>query len=163
MIKLLQVLILVLMMQGVLVIPAAAQSKPLAKPGKDTAMGPLKLFPKLGPFGDSSKVLVSVAKQLVHTPLKVIDNKGGTYQVVAFTFAWRKKDSTDNLKTGASSIIFTYNATSILGTDTIPATWQQELKAFMQPKEEILFDEILVQHLKTKKLIKGPSLRLLLL
>jgi len=140
--------------------PSIAQSNaPKPKIAKDTSAP--KLLVKFGPYTDSSKTIVSAMKQLLKNELKVTDNKGGVYTIISFQFAWRKKDITDDFKTGVPKTIFLYNETSITGDAHIPASWQKELQANLQSKEELFFDEILAQNVKTKKLVKPNSLRLL--
>ena len=133
----------------------------VAKPkvAKDTSAP--KLVVKFGPYTDSSKTIISAMKQLLKNELKVTDSKGNAYTIVKFNFAWRKKDITDDFKTGIPKIIFIYNEISVDSDAHIPASWQKELQASLQSKEELFFDEILVQNTKTKKLVKAPSLRLL--
>ena len=135
--------------------PGTAKSKTV----KDTAAP--RLIVKFGPYTDSSKTLVSAMKQLLKNELKVTDTKGGTYNVVAFKFAWRKKDITDDFKTGVPKTIFLYNETTIVGDSHIPASWQKELQENLQSKEELFFDEILAQNIKTKRLLKPASLRII--
>ena len=139
---------------------ASAQTN-VAKPkvGKDTSAP--KLIVRFGPYSDSAKTVASAMKQLLKNELKVTDIKGGIYTVVKFSFAWRKKDITDDFKTGVPKTVFLYNETTVVGDSHIPAAWQKELQANLQSKEEIFFDEILVQNTKTKRLVKVPSLRLL--
>jgi hypothetical protein len=134
----------------------------VAKPKvvKDTSAP--KLVVKFGPYADSSKTVVSAMKQLLKNELKVTDNKGGIYSIVKFNFAWRKKDVTDDFKTGIPKTIFLYNETSVVGDAHIPDSWQKELQQNLQSKEELFFDEILAQNTKTKQLVKPGSLRLLI-
>ncbi|MES2647198.1 MAG: hypothetical protein V4717_10005 [Bacteroidota bacterium] len=131
------------------------------KPVKDTIQP--KLIVQFGPYKDSSKTLVPAAKQILKNELKITDAKGGIYKVVKFSFAWRRKDLTDDFKTGIPRTIFIYNETSVMGDAHIPASWQKELQGALQSKEELYFYDILAQHSKTKKLVKPASLRLLIL
>jgi hypothetical protein len=131
------------------------------KPVNDTVQP--KLIVQFGPYKDSSKTLVPAMKQILKNELKITDAKGGMYKVVKFSFAWRKKDITDDFKTGIPRSIYVYNETSITGDAHIPPSWQKELQGALQSKEELYFYEILAQNIKTKKLVKPASLRLLIL
>ncbi|CAN5451673.1 hypothetical protein BH10BAC3_BH10BAC3_36900 [soil metagenome] len=131
------------------------------KPKIDTTAP--KLVIKFGPYGDSSKTLVSAMKQLLKTELKVTDTKGGTYNIISFDFAWRRKDFTDDFKTGIPKTIFIYNETTVRGDSHIPINWQKELQPNMQSQEELFFYNILAQNAKTKRLIKPAPLRLIIL
>ncbi len=132
--------------------PAAAKT-PVAKP--------LKLTVKFGPYSDSSKAFAPDVKLAVKVAsLKITDNNGGTWTVISYRLGWRKKDTNDDYKTGKSKTVYIFNAVEVDNNPKIPEGWQKELQASLQPTEQLLFEEILVQDVKTKKTIKAPSLRI---
>lgn len=137
-----------------------SQVKPTTKPATDTAK--IKLVPKFGAYGDSSKTTVAALKQLLKTQLTVADAKGNTWNVIAFSFAWRQKNVIND-KTGALKTVFLYNETKIVGDNHIPDAWQKEIQESLQSQEEILFDDILAQNIKTKKISKVAPLRIMVL
>ena len=134
-----------------------------AKPKPKTDTSAPGLVVKFGPYTDSSKTIVSAMKQLLKTELKVTDSKGGVYNIVSFDFAWRRKDFTDDFKTGIPKTIFIYNETNVKGDAHIPINWQKELLTSMQSQEELYFYNILAQNAKTKRLFKPAPLRLMIL
>jgi len=135
----------------------AAKSKPV----KDTTAS--KLVIKFGPYADSSKVPAGVIKQIIKSDLKITDNKGVVYTIIGFSFSWKRKDITDNFKTGTPKTIFLYNSVDVKADTHVPASWQEEIKENVQAKEELRFDEILAQNPKTKKLYKPAPLTLFVL
>ena len=98
------------------------------------------------------------------TGLGVQDSTTGTdLQVVSFRFGWRKKEASDDIKTGKRKIIANFQAVDVYDSPRIPEAWQAEMKEYVQTKEELLFEAIIVQHPKTKKLYQAPPLFLKLL
>jgi hypothetical protein len=125
------------------------------KPVKDTVAPKLQV--KFGPYADSAKVPASVIKQIIKSELKITDTKGTVYNLIGFSFSWKRKDITDDFKTGIPKTIYLYNSVDVKSDSHIPASWQDEIKGNVQAKEELRFDEILVQSVKTKTLYKtGP-------
>jgi hypothetical protein len=137
----------------------ATAAKP--KPVKDTSAP--KLLVKFGPYADSSKVPAGVVKQIIKSELKITDAKGSAYTLIGFSFSWKRKDITDDFKTGVPKTIFLYNSVDVKSDTHIPASWQEEIKENVQAKEELRFDEILVQNAKTKKLYKTNPVTLFVL
>jgi hypothetical protein len=131
------------------------------KPVKDTSAP--KLMVRFGPYADSAKVPASVIKQIIKSELKITDSKGSAYTLIGFSFSWKRKDMTDDFKTGVPKTVFLYNSVDIKSDPHIPASWQEEIKENVQAKEEFRFDEILVQSTKTKKLYKTSPVTLFVL
>ena len=146
----------------VLALTAAGQVTTVKpKPAKDTAAP--RMVVKFGPYADSAKVPASTIKQIIKSELKITDVKGSVYNVIAYSLWWKRRDITDDFKTGVPKTIYLYNSVDVKADPHVPLTWQDEIKGNLQSKEELRFDEILVQNVKTKKLYKTNSLTLFIL
>lgn len=145
------------------IISVVGFAQPPAKPAavKAPVAKPIKLTVKFGPYSDSSKAFAPDVKLAVKVAtLKITDNNGGTWTVISYRLGWRKKDTNDDYKTGKSKTVYIFNATEVNNDPKVPEGWQKELQASLQPTEQLLFEEILVQDAKTKKTIKAPPLRI---
>lgn len=163
---LLMFLIAVLGATGLAQTKPAAKAKPATATPKltaaDTAMP--KMLVRFGPYKKGMPVLISDWKQVLNAELKVTDTATGTsMQVVSFRFGWRKKEASDDIKTGKRKIIANFQAVDVYDSPRIPEAWQAEMKENVQTKEELMFEAIIVQHPKTKKLYQAPPLFLKLL
>lgn len=149
-----------------------AQTKPATKPkpaaaipkltAADTAMPKMQV--RFGPYKHGMQVLISDWKLALNAPLVVTDTATGTaLQVVSFRFGWRKKEFSDDIKTGKRKIIANFQAVDVYDSPRIPEAWQAEMKEYVQSKEELMFEAIIVQHPKTKKFYQAPPLFLKLL
>ncbi len=114
---------------------------------------------KFGPYKLGMVVLAEDLKRLVNAELKVTDSLGVVWQPVTFRLGWRKRDYSDDIKTGKRKVGYFFNATEVLNSSKIPASWQQEMSEMLQPGEEVMFEEIIVQHPKTKKMMQAPTLQ----
>lgn len=139
-----------------------AQTGPVVKKAMADTTAPT-LTVKFGPYADSAKVPSNVIKQIIKGELKVADAKGIAYHIIGFSFSWKRKDITDDFKTGVPKTIYLYNSVDIKADTHVPAAWQTEITNNVQPKEEFRFDEILVQSPRTKRLYKTGTLTLFVL
>jgi ABC-type hemin transport system ATPase subunit len=134
---------------------ANKQQPPKAK--VDTSQKRVVLRAVLGPYGNGSTVFVTDLKVLIGGELKVVDSISGTaWKVVRYRLGWRRKEMTDDYRTGKKKIMFNFTATDVFDTGKIPVAWQNEMKANMQATEEISFESIYVQHPVTKKTMECP-------
>jgi hypothetical protein len=132
-------------------------NKQASKPKADSTQKRVVLKAKFGPFGQGSDVLVSDFKVIVGGELKVVDSLSGTaWKVVRYRLGWRRKEMTDDYRTGKKKIMFNFTATDVFDTGKIPVAWQNEMKANLQATEEISFESIYVQHPVTKKTMECP-------
>lgn len=139
---------------------ALSQStKQSSKSKADTTQKRVVLKAKFGPFGKGSDVLVSDFKVIVGGELKVVDSLSGTaWKVVKYRLGWRKKEMSDDYRTGKKKILFNYTATDVYESNRIPTAWQNEMKANIQATEEVSFESIFVQHPVSKKMMECPPI-----
>lgn len=160
-------LILATMLLTALLLPAGsalAQTKPpVAKPKPaipliDT-LKPLRLQPQFGIWkATNSTAFVADFKKALALELKVKDSASGVlFAVQGFRLGWRKKEASDDYKTGRRKVITTFNAVQVDGAK-LPEAWQKEMNDALQATEEVLFEQIMVLHPVTKRLYMAPSL-----
>ena len=129
---------------------------------KPVAVKPLKLTTKFAAYTDSSKPFLTDFKQILKADLKVTDNNGGTWTIVTYRLGWRRKEVNDDYKTGQRKTIFQFYAKTVDNSSKIPPEWQKEMSETLQTGEHLLFEEIIVQDPKTKKMMQAPALHLLM-
>lgn len=119
---------------------------------------PIVLIAKLGPFDGKNISLLADVKKAVKLNVSVTDSATGTkWNLIRFRLSWKQKDVTQDINSGATKNIFTYNSVTILQNATIPVAWQKELEDNLQSGEEILIEEILAQDPQTKKVREVKS------
>lgn len=133
--------------------------KQAPKPKADTTSKRIVLKAKFGPFGHGSDVFVTDFKVMAGGELKVVDSVSGTqWKVVRYRLGWRKREASDDYRTGKKKLIYNFVATEVYDSNKIPSAWQNEMKANLQPTEEVSFETIYVQHPVTKKIMECPPL-----
>ncbi|HSC52169.1 MAG TPA: hypothetical protein VLC98_01010 [Phnomibacter sp.] len=139
---------------------ATAATAQTAKPsGKTVAAKPVSFLVKFGPYKDKMPIVLSDLKVALNTDLKVTDSATGqAYEIISFRFGWRKKESSDDYKTGKKKIITSFNAVEVYNNSRIPEGWQAELKESAKASDELLFEDIYVQNPVTKKMYQAPSI-----
>jgi hypothetical protein len=130
-------------------------------PKKDTVKAYPKFVSSFGPL-KTGKVLTIDFKKILTSELKVKDQKNKQYVILSFTLSWYKNVISDNTKTGKKVTIKEYNGTYVAGAK-IPQAWIDEIKEFAQSKEEIQFETIMVQDVKTKVKYLAPKIIVTLL
>jgi hypothetical protein len=137
--------------------PPVARPKP-AIPLIDT-LKPLHLQPQFGIWkATNSTAFLADFKKALALELKVKDSASGVFFAVqGFRLGWRKKEASDDYKTGRRKVITTFNAVQVEGAK-MPEAWQKEMNDALQPTEEVLFEQIMVLHPVTKRLYLAPSL-----
>ncbi len=142
------------------------QTKPLkpvspASPS-DTAKI-IYLKAKLGPMTGSAPVLVNDFLKLQNSDLIIQDQYGTEWKVIAFRFAWNRKEVNDDWKTGKSKTIMSYNATEVTDSTKIPIPWQNEIKLNLQAGEQIMFEQIIAENKKTGRKRFAPDFQITLI
>lgn len=138
----------------------AQGNKPPSKSKVDSTKR-VVLQAKFGPFANGSDVLAGDFKVIAGGELKVIDSTSGTaWTVVKFRLGWRRRELSDDIKTGKKKVIYNFNATDVYDSNKIPLAWQNEMKTNIQPTEEVLFESIYVQHPTTKRMMECPPITL---
>lgn len=141
----------------VLALNAHAQS---TKPASKTeAVKPVVFLVKFGPYKNNMPIILTDLKRALNTELKVTDSATGqAFDVISFRFGWRKKEPSDDYKTGKKKIITSFNAVDVYNKTRIPEAWQLELGESAKSTDELLFEAIYVQHPVSKKMYQVPSL-----
>lgn len=127
------------------------------KAGADTVKA-VKFTVAFGPYKKDMKPFVSDFKRILNGDLKVTDQTGTAWTVVNYRLGWRRREFNDDARTGKRKIVYLYNGKEVYNSAKIPADWQSEINEFLQATEEVMFEEIIVQHPKTKKMMLAPSL-----
>lgn len=118
-----------------------------------TAVKPVVLKLKLGPFDGKTKALLADAKKALKLEVTVTDSATGEkWTLIRFRLGWKQKDFSDNPDTGEHKPIYTYNAVTVRESAKIPEAWQKEMTDNLKAGEQILIEEVLAQDPKNKKL-----------
>lgn len=142
-----------------------AQAKLPAKAAVKDSAQRIQLSVKYGPYANEAKAFVTdLVKLLPAAELRITDNKGNAWTVISYRLGYRKKEVSDDYKTGKRKTVFTFNAATITnGKTKLPESWQKELTESLQASEEILFENVIVQNIKTKKMMLAPALKILVI
>ena len=143
--------------------PKPMQQPPTAEPKKLSAADSAVLTPKYGSLTNESKVFLSTFKQVLNLELKAVDKKQVVYTVVSYRLGWRKKEMSDDWRTGKKKPVYTFSAVEVNNSAKIPAAWQKEMAEMLQAGDEIYFEEILAQQTKGGPVFKSKALKLKLL
>lgn len=133
--------------------PSCAQAK------KDTAKSAKPLFTaSLGFYSGTAKALSSDVKRLmtVNPIVKVKDAKGMEYKVVAFEVTWKRKELSDDIKSGKPRTVF-YMVGADIKTNQLPEMFRQQISTGLQAGEEVMLSNILYIDPKTKTNYKAGN------
>lgn len=101
------------------------------------------VLPSFGPYYDQMSADLSDLKKLLKSPLKVRDTANDlSFEIIRFRLGWRRKEPSDDIRTGRRKIITTFQAVEIEGTPYLPAAWQKELAESMQRGEHLMYEDI---------------------
>ena len=129
---------------------------PASTSKKDT----LVLTAKYGSYINNSKAFVSDMKKLLNLELKVTDNMQNDYAIFSCRLGWRRKEMSDDWRTGKKKTVMSFNAIEINNSGKIPASWQMEMAENLKAGEEIMFEEILAQNKKTNRVVKVAPIKI---
>jgi hypothetical protein len=108
-----------------------------------------KLMTMLGQYKDSVQLNKEGVAEIIHLPLRIIDNKKVVYSIAAYQVAYKRIAYYEDEKTG--KVVQTSSLASQRFTETpISSTWSKIIKEDVQPGEEILFFDIIVKDPKGK-------------
>jgi len=158
-------LILFIALSGVALM-GMTQAKPVKpvqpKSPSDTAKV-IYLKAKLGPINGATPILLKDFQKFINSDLTVADQFGTPWKVIAFRFAWNRKEINDDWKTGKRKATMTYNATEVTDSTKIPMAWQNEMKLNLQAGEKIMFEQIIAEHKKTGRKRFAPDFQITLI
>ena len=151
-----------LFLSALLLVPAlfyAQTGVKIIKSKTDTGAIKPKIVPSLGPWIDGSKAFAADVKKLLalNPQLSLKDEKGFPYKVLSYELTWKKKDISDDIRTGKQKTVFYYVGGTIEG-NLVPDSWKEEISNFIQKGEELSFNTILYFDPKRKVTVKAPSL-----
>ncbi|MEO7313239.1 MAG: hypothetical protein ABIX01_22830 [Chitinophagaceae bacterium] len=151
-----------MLLAAMLLLSIAGFAQPRQKPAPakpDTSKGRLKLIPYFGAYTDGSKAFATDLKRLlgVNPQLKLKDEKGAVYTVVSFEITWKKKDVSDDVRTGKPKTVYYFVGGDITGNN-LTDSWREEISNFVQKGEEITFSTILYYDPRRKLNTRAPSL-----
>ncbi len=142
--------------------PAKTTAKPTAKPTQpaikpDTVNVPTFTV-RFGPYNGINPAPVDDIKKVIGGELSITDQQGQKWTPVAWRFIWNRKEINDDWKTGKRKTVMSYNIVELDSTNTLPKGWQDELKEFIQAKEEIIFERIIIEHPGSKRKMAAKDL-----
>ena len=105
----------------------------------------------VGIYSGTAKALNSDVKRLmtVNPVVKVKDSKGTEYKVVAFEVTWKRKEISEDLKSGKPKVVF-YMVGADVKTNQLPDMLRQQISSNLQAGEEIMLTNILYTDPKKK-------------
>lgn len=126
-------------------IMATTFSSVFAQVKKDTAKVVKPVFTaSMGMYNGTAKALTADVKKLVaaNPVIKVKDAKGVEYKVTAFEATWKRKEQSDDIKTGKQKTVFYMVGTDVRGNQ-LPDILRQQIGTGLQAGEEIMLNNIL--------------------
>ena len=105
----------------------------------------------LGFYTGAMKALSSDVKRLMTTNpvVKVKDAKGAEYKVVSFEVTWKRKEISDDIKSGKPKVVY-YMVGADVKTNQLPEIFRQQIGTDVQPGEEVMLSNILYNDPKKK-------------
>jgi hypothetical protein len=140
----------------------ATPAKTTTKPAPPTIMPDTIQVPnfvvRFGPYNGASPAPTDDIKRAVSGELTIMDQRGQKWTPVAWRFIWNRKEVNDDWKTGKRKTMMTYNIVEIDSSNKLPESWQNELRDFIQPGEEIIFERIIIEHPGSKRRMAAKDL-----
>lgn len=125
----------------------------------DSTKSKTKVNASFGPYQNGSKAFAADIKKLLATnpELKVKDEKGNVCQVVSFEILWKKKDMSEDIRTGNQKTVY-YFVGATIKAKQLPDNWKEEITNYIQKGEEISFNTIIYIDPQKKNNMRAPSL-----
>jgi hypothetical protein len=148
----------------ILLVFAACQLLPAqvpSKPGtivKVTKFRPPQVQTYLGRNVNGASVTIEEADQLINLPLKITDDKNGSYTISSYQFLYKKKSVIENEQTGKKEVVFTTVADHFKSSP-LPDIWKNNLAGHFQKGEELYYFDILVTDKLNRKFF-APELKI---
>jgi len=144
--------------------PQKPVAKPVAKPAvpvvlPDTVKVP-KFTVRFGPYNGATPAPVEDMKKVLGTGITVTDQQGQKWTPLTWMFVWNKQEQSNDIKTGRTKNILTYNAVQVDSTGVLPATWQNEIRDYLKSGEEFVLERIIIEHPGSKRKMMAPDLRI---
>jgi hypothetical protein len=130
-----------------------AQTKPVAKYKVPT------LFTQLGGLRDSVNITVQEAENIIGQPLKIYDDKKGTYTISSYQFLYRKRGVTENEETGKVTPI-TSIVSNRFKVTPLPDTWTNQVKEQVKSGEELFFFDVIAKDAQGR-IMYAPNLKIM--
>jgi hypothetical protein len=139
----------------------ATQKKPVATPAvpaikPDTVKVP-RFTVRFGPYTSTAPAPLDDLKKVLGTGITVTDQQGQQWTPLAWRFVWNRIEQSNDIRTGKQKTISTYNAVEIDSTGVLPASWQKEIKEFLQKGEELMIERIIIEHPGSKRKMMAPD------
>jgi len=141
--------------------------KPVAKPAvpvilPDTVKVP-KFTVRFGPYNGATPAPVEDIKKVLATGITITDQQGQKWTPLTWMFVWNKQEQSNDIKTGRTKNILTYNAVQVDSSGVLPPTWQNEIKEYLKSGEEFVIERMIIEHPGSKRKMMAPELRIKLL
>ncbi len=130
-----------------------------AQPKTDTAKNAKPVFTSyLGPYS-VGKALNSDIKRLMsmNPVIKVKDTKGNEYKVISYEVTWKRKEMSDDFKTGKPKTVY-YMVGTDVRSNQLPESFRTQISTDIKAGEELGFTNILYTDPKKKTNYKGPDI-----
>jgi len=101
---------------------------------------------RFGPYRDEAKALAEDFKKLLNAEIIVTDSAGTKWKVIEYNVGWRRREASDDTRTGVRKNITTYSAEKIEDSTRLTAIWQKQLKENLKSGEVISFEDVWVEH-----------------
>lgn len=138
--------------------------KTVAKPAVPAVLPDTVKLPKftvrLGPYNGTTPAPLEDMKKVLATGLSITDQQGQKWTPLTWMFIWNRQEQSNDIRTGKSKTIVTYNAVQVDSTGVLPASWQKEIKEFLKSGEDFIIERIIVEHPGSKRKMMAPDLRI---
>ncbi|MBP6431041.1 MAG: hypothetical protein KA319_04685 [Ferruginibacter sp.] len=123
---------------------------------------PPKLTTTLGIYKDSATIFVEEGLQLIATPLKITDDKGGKYTISSYQFLYKKigvaEEENEDGPTGKTRPVTSISADLFKATP-LTKIWVTTIQEQLKKGEEFFFFDVIVKD-EQGRLMFAPTLKL---
>lgn len=117
----------------------------------------------IGPYSGGKALSGDIKKLMSLNPtVKVKDAKGIEYKVISYEITWKKKELSDDIRTGKAKTVF-YMVGADVKSNLLPESWRTEINAGIKAGEEIGISNILYNDAKKKMNYKAPDILIAIL
>ena len=112
----------------------------------------------MGPYSGGKALSGDIKKLMsLNPPVKVKDAKGVEYKVISYEITWKKKELSDDIRTGKPKTVY-YMVGADVKNNMLPESWRTEISAGIKAGEEIGISSILYNDPKKKMNYRAPDI-----
>ena len=132
-------------------------AQPISDTAKNKTVKPV-ITSYMGPYSGGKALSGDIKKLMGLNPaVKVKDAKGVEHKVISYEITWKKKEISDDIRTGKPKTVF-YMVGADVKSNLLPESWRTEINAGIKAGEEIGISNILYNDAKQKMNYRAPDI-----